>query len=237
MLSPSLKMTPDESFIMQLHLISRSDAKTLTMKSYFTGKPCKRGHVSERYVSNTECYMCSISEEAKAKMKAWRKSAKDHIAEYEKNNKERLSKRFATYRNKNKEILQEKIKKWRQDNPQKILDGRAAYYKKHRLEILKKARENPEARRCAVRNRRARIKKSQGTHSKQDVLKILKYQNRKCANCARCVASKYHVDHVMPIALGGSNSPENLQILCPKCNLKKNKKHPDVWAKENGRLI
>jgi 5-methylcytosine-specific restriction endonuclease McrA len=33
----------------------------------------------------------------------------------------------------------------------------------------------------------------------------------------------------MPLKLGGSNWPENLQLLCRTCNLRKNAKHPDVW--------
>lgn len=28
-------------------------------KRYFTGKPCKRGHISDRYVSNRECCECA----------------------------------------------------------------------------------------------------------------------------------------------------------------------------------
>ena len=30
-----------------------------------------------------------------------------------------------------------------------------------------------------------------------------------------------HFDHIIPHALGGSNEPENIQILCVDCNLSK----------------
>ena len=43
---------------------------------------------------------------------------------------------------------------------------------------------------------------------------------------------KYHVDHRMPLSLGGSNYPDNLQLLCPTCNLSKSATHPDIYEKQ-----
>jgi len=39
-------------------VISRSTAKAAGLQYYFTGKVCKRGHVAERFVSNTSCIEC-----------------------------------------------------------------------------------------------------------------------------------------------------------------------------------
>jgi hypothetical protein len=39
--------------------ISRQDAMAQGLKRYFTGKPCKRGHVAERSVSGKNCIMCA----------------------------------------------------------------------------------------------------------------------------------------------------------------------------------
>jgi 5-methylcytosine-specific restriction endonuclease McrA len=43
----------------------------------------------------------------------------------------------------------------------------------------------------------------------------------RCATCGVALSkeSGLHVDHMRPISLGGSNEPENLQILCAKCNM------------------
>lgn len=42
-----------------LHIISRATARSLGMARYFTGQPCKRGHVVERLVTNATCAMCA----------------------------------------------------------------------------------------------------------------------------------------------------------------------------------
>ena len=43
--------------------------------------------------------------------------------------------------------------------------------------------------------------------------------------CVRCGSNKdLHFDHIIPVAKGGGNSAENIQILCQSCNLKKSDK-------------
>jgi hypothetical protein len=41
-----------------MQIISRAEAKAKGLKRYFTGKPCKHGHVAERQVSNATCVEC-----------------------------------------------------------------------------------------------------------------------------------------------------------------------------------
>jgi 5-methylcytosine-specific restriction endonuclease McrA len=62
-------------------------------------------------------------------------------------------------------------------------------------------------------------------------------QKSKCACCGKSLKHSYHLDHIMPIALGGTNTDDNVQLLTPSCNLRKSAKHPDDWARENGRLL
>jgi len=38
-----------------------------------------------------------------------------------------------------------------------------------------------------------------------------------------------HLEHIMPICLGGPATPDNEVWACKKCNLAKNRKHPLLW--------
>ena len=41
-----------------LPIISREEARQKGLKRFFTGKPCKHGHVCERRVDSSECAEC-----------------------------------------------------------------------------------------------------------------------------------------------------------------------------------
>ena len=44
--------------------------------------------------------------------------------------------------------------------------------------------------------------------------------------CPSDLGLGYHVDHITSLARGGENKDENIQLLCPKCNLSKGAKGP-----------
>jgi 5-methylcytosine-specific restriction endonuclease McrA len=46
-----------------------------------------------------------------------------------------------------------------------------------------------------------------------------------CAcGCGRSILGGYHIDHIVPIAKGGTSERRNLQLLAPICNLRKGAK-------------
>jgi len=47
----------------------------------------------------------------------------------------------------------------------------------------------------------------------------------------------FHMDHIMPIALGGSNTDDNMQLLRKECNLQKQAKHPIDFMQSRGLLL
>lgn len=74
-----------------------------------------------------------------------------------------------------------------------------------------------------------------GEHTAADIAKLWEAQAARCNGCGCDLnESGYHVDHVEPIAKGGSNGPENLQLLCPTCNLSKGTKSMSEWRKVKG---
>lgn len=44
-----------------MELISRKDAQARGLKLYFTGQPCKRGHISARLVRDAVCRECELA--------------------------------------------------------------------------------------------------------------------------------------------------------------------------------
>jgi hypothetical protein len=59
---------------MDREIISRSEAKAQGLKTYFTGKPCKHGHVAIRLVSNGSCRQCAYGQNIQ-----WEQENRDYI--------------------------------------------------------------------------------------------------------------------------------------------------------------
>lgn len=66
----------------------------------------------------------------------------------------------------------------------------------------------------------ARVESKPSRHIPRDVRQ--RVWQRYGGRCAECNADDYlEFDHVIPVAKGGSNSDNNIQLLCRRCNLKK----------------
>lgn len=98
--------------------------------------------------------------------------------------------------------------------------------------IYRKA--NPERVREWSQRRHAR---KTGRLPRGTVLRLRVLQRDKCAFCRASLSHGYHVDHILPLALGGKHAPENIQLLCPTCNVRKSAKHPVRFAQEHGKLL
>ncbi len=69
-----------------------------------------------------------------------------------------------------------------------------------------------------------RRKRVVGKYTAADVRVLFVMQGGVCANvrCRKLLGVVgYHVDHVKAISRGGLNVFTNLQLLCPRCNLRK----------------
>lgn len=232
-------------------ITSREAAQAKGVIKYFTGEACSKGHVSERYTRNAQCVEC-----ARAHVKKCADGRKHLKAEYDKarsetykarktelskkryaEKKDEYAKHWANYYAENKESLNKKNKVWREanrerleqyriENSDRIYQYRARHYK-----------ENYDYYLIRNRARRAAERSAEGTHSKKDIELLERKQKGRCAFCVKPISSGYHVDHIVPLALGGGNGPENLQLLCPTCNLKKGAKDPIEWRRQNGMLL
>jgi len=74
------------------------------------------------------------------------------------------------------------------------------------------------------RNKRAKRRGAEGKHSAEDIARIWNEQEGLCAICGMPLDGTEHVDHIIPLSRGGSNWPDNIQLLCPPCNMTKGAK-------------
>jgi len=127
------------------------------------------------------------------------------------------------------------VHEWKRANPRALADQKRRYREAHRektAEYQRRWREDNPVNHAANDARyRARKSGVGGTYSAKDVQEQLGRQRRRCFWCGEPVPKRgYHVDHVVPLALGGSNAPENLVIACSTCNHRKHSKHPMEFA-------
>jgi 5-methylcytosine-specific restriction endonuclease McrA len=146
------------------------------------------------------------------------------------NNAETHRKRAKEWYYANPQRAKEQRKKWGTDNLERKRELNAAWRQRNLLKVQKRA-VTKEA------TRRAQKRASAGTFTPQDVEFILKAQRHHCAYCRKRLSKRYHIDHIVALARGGSNDSRNIQALCPTCNIAKGAKHPIDFAQLRGLLI
>ena len=116
------------------------------------------------------------------------------------------------------------MKKWREDNP----DYQKVWQKENRKKCNKYHSKWLKTENGKIRRKYNDLNRRAPYGSKDDII-FLEIQNRKqhalltCESCYKVVENGYHLDHIIPVVLGGNNKKDNLQILCPPCNMEKGK--------------
>lgn len=101
----------------------RKAAKDAGERFYFTGKPCKAGHVARRYTSGFLCEQCSVEKIAREKAT---KRAYDAVRAG--TNKDAVNARVVQWQALNPEKVRANKRRWEQRNPQALI-ARAHRYK------------------------------------------------------------------------------------------------------------
>lgn len=205
-----------------------SEARMLGSTRYFTGIPCSNGHIAPRGTSYG-CMECS----------RLRSEQQRQNPDYRENYNAGARRRYAE----DPERHRAKVKAIREGNIERALENERACYIRTKPARDVRRREwrakNPDKVVAQNNRRRAAKLKVGGSYDSEDISTILRRQKYKCAECGVSVKKRKdrHVDHIMPLSLGGKNEASNLQVLCVSCNCSKGAKHPIDWAKQNGRLV
>lgn len=123
----------------------------------------------------------------------------------------------------------------RATNPEYLKTYNSIYYREHAQEATENARKwrnaNPEKRRAISSRHKAAKRNADGRFTDADIHAMLNEQEGRCVYCRRDISDCYTVDHVIPLSRGGSNWPQNLQLLCASCNSsKKDRTHDEYLA-------
>lgn len=223
-----------------MEIITRAEAKARGLGRYFTGKPCKHGHVAERVTANGSCWPCSAAR-AKSHRPGWAAKNKDKLNAYDRERRRQHPERHQAYYAKNADRIRERQRKRAAANPEKnrnrvkawAAENPEAVKRTHRKWVL----ANPEKIAANDRKQRARRLGAEGSHTAAEILDLFKRQHGKCAYCRISLQNGYHADHVVPLAKGGSNWITNIQLTCPDCNFRKNRADPIDFARRLGKLL
>ena len=155
---------------------------------------------------------------------------------------EKVKENSRKYYEKNSEVIKQKVNEWRSENSEALKKKRAIVrslnsnkFNEYRRQWRK---ENPDSVRREKFARRAKEKNCNGNISTSITKTLLNSQKRKCACCGvKLSKENMHRDHIVPLAIGGNNSDENIQLLCNKCNLSKGAKHPIDFMQSRGFLL
>lgn len=193
-----------------MEVITRKEANNKQLKKYFTGKPCKHGHIDERRVVDKKCCTCVSLRDKK----------------YLENNREAIAQRKKKHYIKNKKRINDNCKKWYVENREKKREYNKKYSKKYYKENRERIRANldewvrqhPEYKRAKWARRRAQ--KLQAMPSWADKNKIKDIYK----NCPK----GWHVDHIVPLQgenVCGLHVENNLQYLTRADNIEKSNKY------------
>lgn len=232
----STKLCPKCKLMLDVSCFGQSKDRSDGLKVYC--KTCIRGDSKSYYQSNKEAVL--------DKHQKWRASNKAYMKRY-----------GATYYQKNREKIDRTNKSWYARHPEVLAAQRARHYRKNTEVILARNRLWQTLNRAVVRagaaiwrqnnreqvaalRRAYKLRKqgATGSHTGDDIKLLFVKQNGRCAYCRDKLRAGFtHVDHHKPLSRGGSNGPENLQLTCRRCNLKKGPQDPIDFARRMGLLL
>jgi 5-methylcytosine-specific restriction endonuclease McrA len=192
-----------------------------------TCKACRSEYAREYRLNNPERFARYRQQQVETNIENLRKSNRDWYA-------------------RNREAVMARTNEWRRNNPEKVKAIAERRRKTHSDRVKAEQRkskqrayaadpqkfieralawtkQNPDAYRAIKRRRKARKRGSQeGAHSAQEWQELKARYDYRCLCCGKQEPEiELTVDHVVPVALGGSDHISNIQPLCRSCNSSK----------------
>ena len=205
----------------------------------------KSEEAKERRRQRNKEYGSENREKRKAYAKEWKARHPDYMKEYGRAHRDELRAKAKDRYEANPEKQREWNRKYREQNAQQLSECRKAYREKNKERLAaydKKYREkNHEAHlarmkawrlahlpHCAERERKRRAKKRGALVDMPQ--EPTPPNTTRCYICGKRTPRKHlHLDHIVPLAKGGSHTQYNTAWACAACNMSKNAKHPNEF--------
>lgn len=184
---------------------TRAEAKASGATHYFTGEPCKHGHIALRKTKGV-CVEC-----IKLETEKYREKRADYFAEYNKSDRGQEAKRKYYEANKKQVIARASARPTEEKRAYK------ARYKE----------ANPELYRALVSFRRRRFRDATPPWLNSEQKKAIRALYHQAQTMTQITGERYVVDHIIPIqsdVVCGLHVPWNLRVMTQEENLKKSNK-------------
>lgn len=170
------------------------------------GKMCKHGHdheetgMSVRNKKTTHCIECN----------------RMHYKKYYDADPDKFKSRHSTYVEKNSTVVSEYQHSYYVENKQKYRDACNRY----------RVTERGRIKMFCVNTKRRDALKTAGEFTNIEWKHTVDAFDRKCAYCGDVWE---HIDHIVPLSKGGTNTIDNVAPACAQCNLSKNAAYLEEW--------
>jgi hypothetical protein len=188
---------------------SRAEAKAMGAKYYFTGEPCKHGHVAARKTKGS-CVECLKIEWEKANV-----TRAEYFRQYNQSEAGKESKREYYEKNRNNVIAR----------------AQARSAETVRLYKYKYKAKNPDLYRAHVNFRRRRFRDATPKWLTKEDKRAIRQLYIDAMTVTRITGVPYVVDHIVPLlgeTVSGLHVPWNLRVMTREENLKKSNQLVDT---------
>ena len=201
---------------------SRTEAKATGAKYYFTGEPCKHGHVAPRKTKGS-CVECLKVEWEKGNV-----ARAEYFRQYNQSEAGKEAKREYYEKNKDKVIAR----------------AQARSVETVRLYKYKYKAKNPDLYRAHVNFRRRRFRDATPKWLTKEDKRAIRQLYIDAMTVTRITGVPYVVDHIIPLlgeTVSGLHVPQNLQVMTREENLKKSNQLvdtpiPPAYTESSGKI-
>jgi hypothetical protein len=204
--------------------ITRAEAIAQGLTRYFTGAPCKHGHVTFRNTANHICVECQRQRS---------------LAHYHGPGHEERVEQMRAYKDANREKVRASSQDWKVRNIERSREINRKHFQENREYHRERGREYKKRFRAEATAHQMRRKASQisatppwlSAEQESDIRDFY----REAARLSRGGA-RYHVDHIFPLKgsnFSGLHVPWNLRVLEAAKNIAKSNRFPEEfreWA-------